>query len=55
MGYFGHTYRFSKIILVIVNVCVCICMLKERDPHRGRDEVPDIIWLLGGVTNKSNC
>ena len=29
--------------------------IRWRDEDRGRDEVPDIIGLLGGVTNKSNC
>ena len=29
--------------------------MRGRDQDRGRDEVPDIIGLLGGVTNKSNC
>jgi hypothetical protein len=36
---------------------MCEARVKESGKYeeRGRDEVSDIIWLLGGVTNKSNC
>lgn len=48
---------------------VCVCVF-EKKRHRetetdyknlrgqwrqGKDEVSDIMWSLGGVTNKSNC
>lgn len=48
-----------------MGICVFACIKKKqwekekrmrgREEDRGRDEVPDIIWFLGGGTNRSNC